>query len=217
MVGSVLKGMLPRAVAVRRLRGRSDNTLLLTFDDGPHPEVTPAVLDRLDAYNAKAVFFVVGHRAEQAPHLLAEIQKRGHPIGNHSYLHRRSDVEGSTFNLHFADYYRDLRRCQNVVEDHTGSRPRFFRPPGGRLTLRTLTVPTCLGLRSVFWSREVGDWRFRSAPEGTAGGEELLRNSEPGDIVLLHDDNPCVLDLLDVLLPGLKARGFDLASGIDRL
>jgi peptidoglycan-N-acetylglucosamine deacetylase len=217
MVGRMLKRMLPRAVAVRQLSPRVDKALLLTFDDGPHAEVTPAVLDRLDAWGAKAVFFIVGSRVKRAPHLLAEIQKRGHRIGNHTYLHRPSYVLGSAFNLGFAGYYRDLRRCQAVVEEHTRSMPKLFRPPGGRLTLRNLAVPPCLGLRCVLWSQEVGDWRFRSSSEGAAGGEELLRRAGPSDIILLHDDNPSVLDLLDVLLPGLQARGYDLASGITHL
>jgi peptidoglycan/xylan/chitin deacetylase (PgdA/CDA1 family) len=179
--------------------------------------VTPAVLDRLDAYGAKAVFFIVGSRVKRAPHLLTEILKRGHRIGNHSYLHRSSYVLGSAFNLRFAGYYRDLRRCQAVLEKHTGSVPELFRPPGGRLTLRNLVVPRCLGLRCVLWSQDAGDWRFRSPSEGTAGGEELLRKVGPGDIVLLHDIHPSVLDLLDVLLPGLQAHGYDLASGINCL
>lgn len=217
MIGRVLKRVLPRAVAVQRLPRGTDNSLLLTFDDGPDPDVTPAVLDRLDAYGAKAVFFIVGSRVKRAPHLLAEIQRRGHRIGNHTYLHRRGYVLGSSFNLRFAGYYRDLRRCQAVIEEHTGSRPRLFRPPGGRLTPLTLMVPKFLGLRCVIWSREVGDWQFRSPGQGAAGGEELLRRAQPGDIVLLHDDNPCVLDLLDVFLPGLRARRYDLASGINHL
>jgi peptidoglycan/xylan/chitin deacetylase (PgdA/CDA1 family) len=194
-----------------------DKSLLLTFDDGPDAKVTPAVLDRLDAYGVKAVFFIVGRRVKHAPHLLAEIQKRGHRIGNHTHLHRPGYVLGSVFNLAFRSYYRDLRRCQAVVEKLTGSTPNLFRPPGGRLTLRNLAVPQVLGLRCVLWSQEVGDWRFRSASEGAAGGQELLRRVGPGDIILLHDDNPSVLDLLDVLLPGLQVRGYDLASGINRL
>lgn len=217
MVGRTLKGMLPRAVAVSRLCPRVEKQLLLTFDDGPHAEVTSAVLDRLDAFGAKAVFFIVGSRVKRAPHLLAEILKRGHRLGNHTYLHRPSYVLGSVLNLGFAGYYRDLRRCQRVVEEHTGSVPELFRPPGGRLSLRNLAVPPCLGLRCVLWSQDAGDWRFRSPSEGAVGGGELLRKVGPGDIILLHDDNPSVLDLLDVLLPGLQARGYDLASGINRL
>lgn len=209
--------MLPRAVVVRRLRRRADNALLLTFDDGPHAEVTPAVLDRLDAYGAKAVFFIVGSRVKHAPHMLAEIVKRGHRIGNHTYLHRPSYVRDPVLNWGFAGYYRDLRRCQAVVQGLTGIKPDLFRPPGGRLSLRNLAVPRCLGLRCVVWSQEVGDWRFRSASEGAAGGQELLRRAGPRDIILLHDDNPSVLHLLDVLLPGLQARGYDLTSGINRL
>jgi len=214
---SAVKSLLPRTLVVRRLAGTVAPSVLLTFDDGPHPEVTPAVLDRMDAYGARAVFFVVGNRVKRAAHLLHEIRRRGHLLGNHSYLHHANYMLTGTPQPRFGLYYRDLQRCQEVVEHHTGDKPRLFRPPGGRLTPVTLLVPKLLGLRCVTWSVDVGDWRFRSEAEAGAGGQELLRLITPGDIVLLHDDNPSVLDLLDILLPGLQGRRYDLGSGINAL
>jgi peptidoglycan/xylan/chitin deacetylase (PgdA/CDA1 family) len=190
---------------------------LLTFDDGPHPDVTPAVLDRLQAFRARAVFFVVGGRVGGAAHLLAEIQGRGHRIGNHTFHHKDSYVTGADGEPRFLDYYQDSRRCQHLVESHTGARPKLFRPPGGRLTPVTLAVPRSLGMRCVAWSRDIGDWQFRTAAEACAGAEELARQIVARDIVLLHDDNPCVVDVLDALLPSLAARGYDLSSGLDDL
>jgi peptidoglycan/xylan/chitin deacetylase (PgdA/CDA1 family) len=211
------KKMLPRGLVVQRLSPRANSSVLLTFDDGPHAAVTPAVLDRLDAHGAKAVFFVIGRRARRAPHLLAEILKRGHSLGNHSHLHRADYIVPSAHSPGPCFYFHDLQRCQRTIGRYAGVQPRLFRPPGGRLGPFTLLAPKFLGLKHVSWSVEVADWKFRTSQEARRGAETLLQRIEPGDIVLLHDDNPCVLDLLDVLLPGLRARQFELASGIDRL
>jgi peptidoglycan/xylan/chitin deacetylase (PgdA/CDA1 family) len=209
-----IKALLPRTLVVQRLDRRAANTVLLTFDDGPHRDVTPAVLERLELFGAKAVFFVVGHRIKKAPGILEQIRKRGHLIGNHSHLHRRSYVLQTQSPIGFRFFYRDAQRCQDVIERNSGGRPKLFRPPGGRLTPTTVLVPQLLGLRCLTWSVDVGDWQFRSASEAHAGAEELLRRIAAGDIVLLHDDNRYVLDLLDTLLPGLSERQYDLATGI---
>lgn len=207
--------MIPRALLIRKLHPRAGRRVLLTFDDGPHPQVTPAVLDRLDAYGAKAVFFVVGRRIKHAPDLVREIHRRGHVIGNHSYLHRLSDVLPSRPRPRLVTYYADARRCQAAVAQQTQMAPTLFRPPGGRVTWTTLAVPRVLGMRCVKWSQDVEDWRFSSSSDGRAGALELLRTIAAGDIVLLHDNNPIVLDLLDLLLPGLCERQYDLSQGVN--
>jgi peptidoglycan/xylan/chitin deacetylase (PgdA/CDA1 family) len=212
-----VKALLPRALVVRRLRRRARGCVLLTFDDGPHPEVTPAVLELLEAYGARAVFFVIGRRLKAAPGLASEILRRGHLLGNHSYLHRRSYVRAGPPQVGLGAYYRDLRRCQERIERLAGRRPRLFRPPGGRLTLKTLLAPRLLGLQCVTWSQDVRDWSFRDAAEAAEGAATLLRRVAPRDILLLHDAGRLVLPLLEILLPGLRARGYDLASGIHHL
>lgn len=198
---------LPGRLLTRRLR-RACDSLLLTFDDGPHPEVTPAVLDRLDAHGARAVFFIVGNRIERAPDLLPEIRRRGHLIGNHSYEHNGS-------RLGTRGYFRDLKRCQEEVAHLTGERPRLHRPPRGRINLATLLAPPLLGLRTLHWSVEIRDLNIRSSSEARSGAEQLRRLCRPGDVVLLHDNNPHVIDVLDTALPILRHRGLDLRSWRD--
>jgi len=214
---STLKRVIPEAVVVRSLPREAANSVLLTFDDGPHPDITPAVLERLDHYNAKAVFFLIGRRIKRAPSVVPQILAKGHLVGNHSHLHRDRYVLPSKGKPRFLEYYRDARRCQDVVERYAGQRPRLFRPPGGRLTPVTVLVPRLLGLRCVNWSREVADWSFRTSREARVGAARLATTIEPRDIVLLHDDNPCVLDLLDHLLPALAARALDLSSSTNYL
>jgi peptidoglycan/xylan/chitin deacetylase (PgdA/CDA1 family) len=180
--------------------------LLLTFDDGPDPRVTPAVLDLLAEYRARAVFFVVGNRIPKAPYLLRRILDEGHLIGNHTYHHPLNGIP------RLRAYYRDVRQCQTVLEAHTGVRPSLFRPPLGALTLASLIAPRMAGLRTMLWSVDVGDWGLRNHVDAQQAGERLAHTAKPGDIVLLHDDNACVVTLLQVALPALQQRQLQLTG-----
>lgn len=216
MIYSGIKTLLPRHLVIRRLRSTAPG-VLLTFDDGPQRDVTPRVLERLDKYHAKAVFFVIGRLIQDTPQVLERIQAGGHVVGNHSYSHEDRYVRASERPVKFAEYYKDIKRCQNVIRSNTGKTALFFRPPGGRLTPVTVLVPKLLGLRCITWSQENEDWRFRSAREAWLGAAALANGTKPRDILLLHDNNPYVLDLLDYLLPELAYRQLDLMSGINYL
>ena len=176
---SRLKHLLPGTLAIQRLRPSERPTVLLTFDDGPHPEVTPAVLERLAAYGARAVFFVIGRRIRRAGWLLERIRLAGHVIGNHSHLHRAAYVLAELPQVSLRTYFRDCQRCQTLVERHIGERSQLFRPPGRQLTPTTLLVPKLLGLQCVLWSREINDWSFRRSDEARAGAAELSRSWRP--------------------------------------
>jgi len=211
---ATLKRLTPRPIFISRLQRAAGRRVLLTFDDGPDPEVTPRLLDRLEASRARAVLFVVGDRAQRHPEILREASRRGHVIGNHSHLHEDDYVSGGP-RLTLRRYYRDCQRCQAVVAGCVGAPPRLFRPPGGHVSPTTLLVPRLLGMRAVGWSVEVGDWAFRTEEQAREGATRLLARVQPLDIVLLHDNNPLVLPLVDELLPALIARGFDLGASAD--
>lgn len=191
----------------RRLYERSE--VLLTFDDGPHPDITPAVLDRLRAYGARAVFYVVGNRIPRAPHLLQRIIDEGHILGNHTYTHRL-DRDSDLWS-----YYRDVQKCQRVIKAIVGEEPRYFRAPMGRSSVGALIVPRMLRLRHMLWSADSQDWRLRSDDAAAACGKRLCATVRGGDIVLFHDDNPCVIAVLDIFLPHLVSQGFDLSSAVE--
>jgi peptidoglycan-N-acetylglucosamine deacetylase len=209
-----------RAALTRRIRGAlgqqhiatGSDAVLLTFDDGPHPSVTPAVLEILRHYGARAIFFVVGSRVPRAPHLLEAILRDGHLIGNHTYEHPLDRQFGPL------KYWQDVARCQRTLESMTGVRPRLFRPALGHLSLASVTAPRLLGLKSVLWSMDSDDWRLRSDEEALSGARRLLEvmpTSNAREIVLMHDDNLWTPRLLEVVVAGLAARGIDLASGIE--
>lgn len=205
-----LKSAIPSSLLMRDLGPVGDRSILLTFDDGPNPETTPLVLRRLSAHGAKAVFFMIGERIDASPATAKEVTAAGHRLGNHTYSHRAPDPW-------FGAYVGDVRRCQQACARHTGVTPTLFRPPKGHLSPTSLIVPKAFGLTTVNWSLNVRDWDCRDESEAFAAADRLVRHAKPGDIVLLHDDRQLVLPLLDVVLPQLRAAGFDLSSAVDRL
>jgi len=207
---TTIKDWLDRVFG-RRRRLRCDRAVLLTFDDGPDSVVTPAVLERLKRYQARAVFFVVGSRINKARDVLSQILAAGHALGNHTYAHR---LDRDPWLI---SYCIDVRRCQRLVTRVTGQAPRFFRAPMGRYSAGALLAPRMLGLDHLLWSTDSHDWKLRGEEAAKTCANRLCADVRPGDIVLLHDDNPWVLTVLDILLPTLASRGIDLCSGVNGL
>ena len=147
----------------------------LTFDDGPHPDYTPRILEILAKYDAKATFFVVGKAAAAHPELVQQIQEGGHILGNHSWDHDS-----------FLEMPAKVRRHQiKMWEEVVGKQPkRLFRPPYGHQSNRTRLQMWRLGYQVVGWNRDVADWNPHSADDIS---NRLVQNIEPGAIILLHD------------------------------
>lgn len=152
----------------------------LTFDDGPHPEQTPAVLDLLAAAGAQATFFVVGERAARHPDIVRRIAREGHAIGNHSWSHRWLPGLGTRA------IDSELQRCQQVLEDTLQQAPRLVRPPYGSRDFRFYRAARRLQLTPVLWSTDTHDWAGAGEPHILAA----LRRAPRGAIVLMHDGNP---------------------------
>jgi peptidoglycan/xylan/chitin deacetylase (PgdA/CDA1 family) len=159
---------------------RDARGVALTFDDGPDPRSTPEILDMLDQAEAKATFFVIGHKAEEHPDLVEEIAERGHAIGVHSYAHNR------LFSLQSPKRVRaDLQRTIDVLQRITGERPRLFRAPIGHISPSIARVSRQLELDTIGWSvRGVDGWKG-AKPEAVAN--KVVRGLRDGAIVMLHD------------------------------
>lgn len=150
----------------------------LTFDDGPDPDGTPAVLEALAAAGIRATFFLVGEQLMSAPRLGGEIARAGHEIALHGFGHVAHDE------LRDQAARDDLARGLGTVEAATGRRPRFYRPPYGFFSEASHAACADLGLEPVYWSAWGLDWESISA-ERIA--ELVIRDLGPGAIVLLHD------------------------------
>jgi peptidoglycan-N-acetylglucosamine deacetylase len=177
----------------------------LSFDDGPDPESTPAVLTLLRRHRLRVIFFVTGERAERYPELIDALLADGHSIGNHSYSHDKLIMFRRSATL-----VAEIDSTQRVLGAH-GVRPHFFRPPVGILTPRYLEALRRTGLTAVTFSRRAGD-RGNRRIRGLAG--RILRRLRPGDIVLLHDTAPrrpgdlsLWLGEIERLITGIGQRG----------
>jgi peptidoglycan-N-acetylglucosamine deacetylase len=151
----------------------------LTFDDGPHPEGTPAALDALAAAGARATFFLVGEQVERWPQLAAEIAAAGHEIGLHGYRHRL------LLRRRLGPLADDLERAFELISEAGGREPVCYRPPYGVFSSGALRLVRQRGWKPLLWSKWGWDWSARATPEGIA--RRATRRLEAGDVVLLHD------------------------------
>lgn len=183
-----------------RTRGpAAGRALYLSFDDGPNPVHTAALLALLAQHDAKASFFLIGEAAAAAPDLVSRILAAGHAIGNHSMSHPRMPRLGLGAQL------QQIDAADAVLERMDGRKRHAFRPPNGRVTWSILLATLWRRRPLVLWSLDSLDYRL--PPEAVV---ERLRAVAPaaGDIILFHDDAECALLALQVLLPEWKRAGW---------
>ncbi|CAN0519774.1 unnamed protein product [Laminaria digitata] len=183
----------------------------LTFDDGPDPQVTPAVLEALAAAGARATFFVIGRNLRAHPELGRQIVAAGHELANHSDAHPR------TLNLRGTQTMQaEISRGAEAVQAMTGQPARLYRPPIGLKSPPLARVARRLGLQVVMWSCHARDTGSASAAQIAA---RVLGRVRPGDIVLLHDGHDRAgtrraqtAEAVQGILAGLKARGLEAVT-----
>ncbi|HZV92411.1 MAG TPA: polysaccharide deacetylase family protein [Caldimonas sp.] len=181
--------------------------IAVTIDDGPEPDITPKVLDLLDAHGVRATFFAIGHQAAREPALCRQIVRRGHSVENHS------DRHSPAFSLLGPRAMaREVAAAQRRLADITGVAPRYFRAPAGLRNPFLSSVLDRLGLELVSWTRRGFDTVRREPGRIVAA---LSRDLAAGDILLLHDGHAArtpegravVLDVLPALLTRAAAAG----------
>ncbi|MDP1509722.1 polysaccharide deacetylase family protein [Paenibacillus ottowii] len=182
--------------------------IALTFDDGPDVSNTPAILDLLQKYDAKATFFVVGSRVEKLPHLVKREREEGHEIGNHTFLH--SSFQHISRNKALSE----LDQGQASIVQATGAGTHLFRPPGGSYNDSLVKLAKEKGLKIILWSwhQDTLDWR---KPGVHRIANKVLRNARNGDIVLMHDfvhHSTQTVEALKIILPELKKRGYSFVT-----
>jgi peptidoglycan/xylan/chitin deacetylase (PgdA/CDA1 family) len=168
-----------RALGVRRDLGEAEPAVAVTFDDGPHPDGTPAVLEALERAGARATFFLVGEQVERHPGVAAELAAAGHGIAVHGYRHRNQ------LRLTPGMVRSDTQRGMDKVADATGTEPALYRPAYGIFSAGGLEVVRGMGLEPLLWSRWGRDWASSASPGSVA--ELVTRDLTAGDVLLLHD------------------------------
>jgi peptidoglycan/xylan/chitin deacetylase (PgdA/CDA1 family) len=195
-----------RALAVRA-RVAAPAAVGLTFDDGPHPQATPAVLELLERERVRATFFLVGEQVRRRPALAAEIAAAGHEVALHCDRHR------NLMRLTPGQTRGDLERALETIAAAAGAPPRRYRPPYGILTAAALAHARRRGFETVLWTRDGRDWAEQATPRSIAA--RCLERVRAGDILLLHDADTYsaagswrhTVDALPRILDGLRQRG----------
>jgi peptidoglycan-N-acetylglucosamine deacetylase len=189
LAASALAGYLAPSLAVyspvlRRLLGVKANTsdghgFALTFDDGPHAQGTPAVLEILDREQVRATFFLVGEQVRRDPGLAREIVAAGHAVGLHCDRHR------NLLRLTPWQVREDIARAQAEIERSTGVSPELYRPPYGILNAAAVRVAHARGWRILLWSHWGRDWDAEATPASIAA--LVTDGARDGSVLLLHD------------------------------
>lgn len=172
------------------------NEIAITFDDGPHPEFTPKVLDLLNKYNAKATFFCIGKYIEKHPEIVKTILDQGHTIGNHTYSHENSFGFYKT-----AKVVKDLEKTNEIITKHFSLTPQLFRPAFGVTNPRIARAVKYLRFTSI-------GWNIRSLDTTKRSEKVILNRIVPkvskGDVILLHDTSEKTVIVLEQLLQFLE-------------
>ncbi|MEQ9263095.1 MAG: polysaccharide deacetylase family protein [Owenweeksia sp.] len=177
-------------------KDRSKPEVYLTFDDGPHPEITPWVLKQLEAYQAQATFFLIGDNARKYPEITEQVKQAGHLTGNHTFHHTNG------WQTDFDTYMQELKQCAPYVD------PGFFRPPYGRIKPKQARAIIQNGYEVVMWDIISGDFDAGTSLEQCYRNVE--KNLKPGSVIVFHDSEkawPRLKEVLPKTLDLLQKKG----------
>jgi peptidoglycan/xylan/chitin deacetylase (PgdA/CDA1 family) len=202
---SISSGVYVKAYCRKRT---TEKEVALTFDDGPDSVQTPRILDVLEKWKVEAAFFCIGSKVEKNRQLIAEMQEKGHLVGNHSYSHVTSFPLFSTQKM-----IADISRSEEALKSATGKPVKFFRPPFG------VTNPLLRKALKAFDYYIIG-WDIRSLDTSIADVDKvvnrIVKKLRPGSIILLHDPLPHSEQILTKILIYLSDNGYTVKR-VDKL
>ena len=179
------------------------NKILLTFDDGPNIDTTERILDTLNLFGIKAIFFCVGNNIKNNPSLVDLILSDGHEIGNHTYNHKKIDQ------LRKGKIYEEINSVCSILKDKHRYCPKYFRPPFGRFNFLTSRILKEMGLRNVMWSLFTFDYKNDLNVIKFVIKNYLEKNS----IIVFHDNlksKEVIIKALDFLFEEVSKKDFEI-------
>ena len=178
--------------------------IAITFDDGPHPELTPKLLDILKARGVKATFFMVGQMVVQHPEIVKRMVDEGHEVANHSWSHPALTKLG-------ADGVRkQLVNTSDAIEKACGVRPKVMRPPYGATNAAlNRKINDDYGMKVILWSVDPLDWKYRNSARVESA---ILEGTTPGGIILSHDIHGTTVDAMPGTIDALLAKGYKFVT-----
>lgn len=178
--------------------------IAMTYDDGPHPQNTPRLLDMLRERNIKATFYVIGRSVNLYPQITRRIVAEGHEIGNHTWTHRNLKTLSS------AEVRKELNRTRDIIVSTCGVKPRTMRPPYGALRQDQRSwIYKEYGYPTILWSVDPEDWK---RPGISVVTSRIVNNTRNGGIVLAHDLHKPTVDAMPGTLDGLLRKGFKFVT-----
>jgi peptidoglycan/xylan/chitin deacetylase (PgdA/CDA1 family) len=179
--------------------------LALTFDDGPHPEHTPVLLDLLRERNIRATFFVLGQRVASKPGIVRRMAAEGHEVASHSWSHPQFT------RLKMEAVESQLSRTHDMITKACGVAPKLYRPPYGSISLnQQRIVQQVFGYPAILWDVDTLDWQTPRNPEKVR--DAVFTQARAGSIVLMHDIHPTTIEAVPEILDGLVERGFHMVT-----
>ncbi len=204
---SVVPHPLPTSTGTKDSYSRVATSLpfiALTFDDGPHPQHTPRLLDILKQRNVKATFYVVATNAKRYPEIMRRIVAEGHEIGNHTVTH------GNLARMSEAGVRQELSAAHEAIVATTGVAPRTMRPPYGAITpAQKAWIRRDFGYPTIMWSVDPEDWK---KPGPSVVASRLVSGATPGGILLVHDIHASTIDAMPATVDQLLGRGFQFVT-----
>ncbi len=183
--------------AIWRIKKNRRKVVFLTFDDGPIPEVTPWVLDKLDEYGVKATFFMVGDNVARNPELYQEVKRRGHSVGNHT-MHHLQGMKVSSYR-----YMHDITEANDLIDSP------LFRPPHGLLRWKQARAIKDR-YNIVMYDLVTRDYSKKLTPEKVFSN--VRRYARNGSIIVFHDSLKAEKNMKAVLpraIEFLRSRGYE--------
>lgn len=174
--------------------------IALTVDDGPYAPVGNRIMDRLEQYNGRATFFVVGNRVASYKTEILRMQNSGHEVANHTYDHKYLTKLGA------AEIRSQIDRCNQAVAAVTGVSPTLVRLPGG---LKNNTVLANVDFPMIMWNIDTMDWKTRNAQKTIAA---VVGKVQDGDVVLMHELYTATADAVDTIVPALAEQGYQFVT-----
>lgn len=185
-----------------------DKIIYLTFDEGYENGYTAQILDTLKKHNVQAAFFIVGHYIKTNPELITRMANEGHLVCNHSANHK--DMASIT---DFETFKKEITDLEDIYYQTTGKRMlKFFRPPEGKFSERSLKYAQRLGYTTVFWSFAYKDWLNNAQPDPEWAFSTIVSRTHPGEVALLHATSKTNAQILDRVLSEWEKMGYSFKS-----
>jgi len=186
----------------------NEKIIYLTFDEGYENGYTAGILDTLKKHNVRAAFFVVGHYVKTNPELVLRMAAEGHLVCNHSANHKDMAAMED-----FDEFKKEITDLEDAYYELTGkSMPKFFRPPEGKFSERSLKYAQRLGYTTVFWSFAYKDWLNNAQPDPETAFKTIISRTHPGEVALLHATSKTNAQILDRVLAEWEKMGYSFKS-----